>query len=197
MEADVFSRLQAKGLALCVADSENFSTPVEITAGYAYFRLRDEGYQPADIERWAQVIREKTAGCSEVFVYFKHEEAGIGTEFAKQLIKNLVGLKPDLQGSSDMRSCMRIGWTHCHCVARCVQQGAGADCTSSAAEGCGRQFRRRSRGDGYERQARRRLLSLRERQVARQLQDPRRPRQLRDRHGRLREDRGRPARNPR
>jgi uncharacterized protein YecE (DUF72 family) len=91
MEADVFSRLQAKGLALCVADSENFSTPVEITAGYAYFRLRDEGYQPADIERWAQVIRDKTAGCSEVFVYFKHEEAGIGTEFAKQLIKNLSG----------------------------------------------------------------------------------------------------------
>jgi uncharacterized protein YecE (DUF72 family) len=89
LEADVFSRLQAKGLALCVADSENLSTPVEITAGYAYFRLRDEGYQPADIERWAQVIRDKTAGCSEVFVYFKHEEAGIGTEFARQLIKNL------------------------------------------------------------------------------------------------------------
>jgi uncharacterized protein YecE (DUF72 family) len=91
MESDVFSRLQAKGLALCVADSENFSTPVEITAGYAYFRLRDEGYQPADIERWAQVIREKTAASSDIFVYFKHEEAGIGTEFAKQLIKNLSG----------------------------------------------------------------------------------------------------------
>jgi uncharacterized protein YecE (DUF72 family) len=91
METEVFNRLRAKGLALCVADSENFSTPVEITAGYAYFRLRDEGYQPADIERWAQVIREKTADCSEVFVYFKHEEAGIGTEFAKQLINNLSG----------------------------------------------------------------------------------------------------------
>ncbi len=86
MESDVFSRLQAKGLALCIADSENFSTPVEITAGYAYFRLRDEGYQPQDIERWAQVIRERTAGCSEVFVYFKHEDAGIGTQFARQLI---------------------------------------------------------------------------------------------------------------
>jgi uncharacterized protein YecE (DUF72 family) len=89
LEADVFSRLKAKGLALCVADSENFSTPVEITAGYAYFRLRDEGYQPPDIERWAQIIRERTAGCSEVFVYFKHEEAGIGTEFAQQLISHL------------------------------------------------------------------------------------------------------------
>jgi uncharacterized protein YecE (DUF72 family) len=91
MEADVFSRLQAKGLALCIADSEKFSTPVEITAGYAYFRLRDEGYQPQDIERWAQIIREKTAECSEVFVYFKHEEAGIGTQFAQHLIKHLSG----------------------------------------------------------------------------------------------------------
>lgn len=91
MEADVFSRLRAKGLALCVADSESFSTPVEITAGYAYFRLRDEGYQPQDIERWAQVIRERTADSSDVFVYFKHEEAGIGTQFAKQLIGHLSG----------------------------------------------------------------------------------------------------------
>ena len=89
MEADVFSRLQTKGLALCVADSESFSTPVEITAGYAYFRLRDEGYQPQDIERWAQVIKERTAHCSDVYVYFKHEEAGIGTEFARQLISFL------------------------------------------------------------------------------------------------------------
>ena len=29
------------------------STPIEVTADYAYFRLRDEGYQQADIERWA------------------------------------------------------------------------------------------------------------------------------------------------
>ena len=89
MDPEVFSRLQAKGLALCVADSEKFSTPVEITAGYAYFRLRDEGYQPSDIERWAQTIRDKTSHCSDVYVYFKHEEAGIGTEFAKQLIAHL------------------------------------------------------------------------------------------------------------
>ena len=33
-------------LALCVADSEKMSTPVRVTADYAYFRLRDEGYRP-------------------------------------------------------------------------------------------------------------------------------------------------------
>jgi uncharacterized protein YecE (DUF72 family) len=59
---------------------------VEITADYAYFRLRDEGYTPEDIARWAAVIRDKTSGCSEVFVYFKHEESGKGPEFGRMLM---------------------------------------------------------------------------------------------------------------
>jgi hypothetical protein len=39
----VFDTLRARNLALCVADSERLSAPVETTADYAYFRLRDEG----------------------------------------------------------------------------------------------------------------------------------------------------------
>lgn len=78
-------------LVVCVADSENFWTPTEITADYAYFRLRDEGYTPQDITQWAQTIRDKTSGCSNVFVYFKHEEAGKGPEFASLLLKELGG----------------------------------------------------------------------------------------------------------
>jgi uncharacterized protein YecE (DUF72 family) len=89
MDAEVFARLRAAQLALCVADSEKFSTPVEITAPYAYFRLRDEGYTPGDLERWAGVIRASTAHCSDVFVYFKHEEAGKGPEFARTLLEAL------------------------------------------------------------------------------------------------------------
>jgi uncharacterized protein YecE (DUF72 family) len=100
LDADVYERLRAKNLALCVADSEKLSTPVEITANYAYFRLRDEGYTPQDIERWAQIIRDKAAGCSEVFVYFKHEEAGIGTQFANLLIKSLGALGAAAQPSA-------------------------------------------------------------------------------------------------
>ena len=60
-----------------------------MTADYAYFRLRDEGYTPADLTGWAKTIREKTSGCKEVFVYFKHEEAGKGPEFAKVLLEAL------------------------------------------------------------------------------------------------------------
>jgi len=87
----VYARLRAKDLALCIADSEKLSTPVELTAGYGYFRLRDEGYTPADIARWAQTIRERSGECREVFVYFKHEEEGKGPEFARRLM-DLLGL---------------------------------------------------------------------------------------------------------
>jgi uncharacterized protein YecE (DUF72 family) len=89
MDAEVFGRLRARNLALCVADSEKFSTPVETTASYGYFRLRDEGYTPQDLSRWAQVIRDSTTGCSDAFIYFKHEEAGKGPEFARMLLKAL------------------------------------------------------------------------------------------------------------
>lgn len=83
LDAEVYARLKARNLALCVADSEKLTTPVEITADYGYFRLRDEGYTPNDISRWAGTIRDKAASCGEVFVYFKHEESGKGPEFAR------------------------------------------------------------------------------------------------------------------
>jgi uncharacterized protein YecE (DUF72 family) len=84
----VFAALRRHGAALCIADSEKMSTPVVMTADYAYFRLRDEGYQLADIERWAGVMRH-LSGVADCFVYFKHEESGKGPEFAKILERSL------------------------------------------------------------------------------------------------------------
>jgi uncharacterized protein YecE (DUF72 family) len=81
----VFDALRRRNLALCIADSEKMSTPVVSTADYSYFRLRDEGYQPADIERWGSTI-SGLSGSSDAYVYFKHEEQGKGPEFA-QLLK--------------------------------------------------------------------------------------------------------------
>jgi len=89
LDDDVFTRLAARNLALCVADSEKMSTPVRVTADYGYFRLRDEGYTPADIGRWAETIARETSACRDVFVYFKHEEAGKGPEFARLLMERL------------------------------------------------------------------------------------------------------------
>ena len=88
-DEEVFARLAKRNLALCVADSETMSTPVRITADYAYFRLRDEGYTADDIARWSDVIARDAEGCRDVFVYFKHEEQGKGPEFAALLRQRL------------------------------------------------------------------------------------------------------------
>jgi uncharacterized protein YecE (DUF72 family) len=98
LDDEVRDRLAARDLALCIADSEKLSTPVHVTAGYAYFRLRDEGYTPDDIARWADTIARETASCRDVFVYFKHEEEGKGPEFARLLIERL---GPFSHGGSD------------------------------------------------------------------------------------------------
>ena len=60
LDDDVYACLAARNAALCVADSERLSTPVRLTADYAYFRLRDEGYSPADVERWGETIARET-----------------------------------------------------------------------------------------------------------------------------------------
>ncbi len=89
LDDEIVGRLAGRHLALCVADSEKMSTPVRVTADYAYFRLRDEGYTAEDIERWAEIIGREAAACADVYVYFKHEEAGKGPEFARLLGQRL------------------------------------------------------------------------------------------------------------
>lgn len=84
-DEEVYAALRRRNMALCTADSEKMSTPLEVTADYGYFRLRDEGYQPADITRWAATIDRLSASWKDVFVYFKHEGQGIGPALATML----------------------------------------------------------------------------------------------------------------
>ena len=92
LDAETFDALRGRNIALCIADSEKMHTPAEPTAEYGYFRLRDEGYQQADIESWAGII--KALPPSDAFVYFKHEEQGLGPEFARRLITALTPSGP-------------------------------------------------------------------------------------------------------
>ncbi len=84
-DEEVYAALRRRGVSLCIADSEKMRTPLVATADYGYFRLRDEGYQSGDILHWAETIRTLESGWKDVFVYFKHEEQGIGPLFAQQL----------------------------------------------------------------------------------------------------------------
>ena len=46
----------------------------------------------SDVEGWTKFVREQASNWLEVFVYFKHEEAGIGPKLASQM-KQLVEQK--------------------------------------------------------------------------------------------------------
>jgi len=81
---DVYDRLRAGNAALCIADSEKATTPFVATADWGYLRLRDEGYTPADLERWGRAVQDHSAW-RDTFIYFKHEESGIGPAFARDL----------------------------------------------------------------------------------------------------------------
>lgn len=88
-DEEVYDCLRARNVALCVADSARRDTPVVTTASYAYLRLRDEGYGPADIDRWTDVARDLSARCDDVFVYFKHEDEGKGAAFGQMMMDRL------------------------------------------------------------------------------------------------------------
>ena len=91
LDEEVYARLRARNLALCIADTEKRSTPIIATADYAYLRLRDEGYTDTDIGEWASTVHELAARCTDTYVYFKHESEGKGPEFARLLLDALAG----------------------------------------------------------------------------------------------------------
>ncbi|MCA1583300.1 MAG: DUF72 domain-containing protein [Acidobacteria bacterium] len=86
---EVYGRLRARNFALCIAESEARSTPMVMTADFAYFRLRDEGYQDEDIQRWTDHIRALDTQLTDVFVYFKHEDEGKGAAFGQRMMELL------------------------------------------------------------------------------------------------------------
>lgn len=87
-DEEVFGALRTAGAALCLAQSEELETPIVSTGSFGYLRLRKLEYAPKEIESWARLIREHPEW-HEVFVYFKHEEAGTGPVFAQALIQAL------------------------------------------------------------------------------------------------------------
>jgi uncharacterized protein YecE (DUF72 family) len=83
---DVYALLRTRNVAVCIADTEKGTTPLVATADFGYFRLRDEGYAAEDLKQWAQTVKRLGAGWQDTFVYFKHEESGIGPALAQKFM---------------------------------------------------------------------------------------------------------------
>ena len=81
---EVYALLKKHNAALCLAESAELVTPREVTADFGYLRLRREDYSDEELEDWAAFVKKQKKRWGDVFVYFKHEEKGVGPVFAKK-----------------------------------------------------------------------------------------------------------------
>jgi uncharacterized protein YecE (DUF72 family) len=86
LDDEIFGLLRERKVALCLADTEKQAAPTAITADYGYLRLRREDYTTDDVARWAEFVRGKQSDWQDAYIYFKHEDAGIGPKLATQMI---------------------------------------------------------------------------------------------------------------
>jgi len=82
MDEEVFDALRHGNAAVCIADSEDLTTPPVATASFGYLRLRREDYASDDLARWGAFVKAQTHW-RDAYVYFKHEAAGVGPKFAR------------------------------------------------------------------------------------------------------------------
>jgi len=86
---DVYSCLRTRRAALCVAESDDFATPLEATTDWGYLRLRRESYDDALVAGWGDRI--KTQPWSTTYVFFKYEDTGKGPVAAARLHQLMAG----------------------------------------------------------------------------------------------------------
>lgn len=82
----VYRLLEAKGAALCVAESEKLEVPDVITADWTYYRLRKPDYTAEDVEAIAARARRLMAEGRDVYLMFKHEETPAGALHAERVL---------------------------------------------------------------------------------------------------------------
>lgn len=80
---EVTGLLGKHGHALCVADTDEGTTPWEETTDFGYVRLRKVEYTEEELATWAKKLRGRNE--SKLYVYFKHEDEGRGPEAGLRL----------------------------------------------------------------------------------------------------------------
>ncbi len=78
--------LRSHQTALCIAETEKGSAPEELTADFAYVRLRKEDYSAKEIAAWRTKFDAWLAQGRDVYVYFKHEDEGQAPALARKLL---------------------------------------------------------------------------------------------------------------
>jgi uncharacterized protein YecE (DUF72 family) len=82
---EVYETLRRFGVALCMVESPDRTVPLEATADFGYFRLRQPDYSDDELAACAERIRAAASGWQDVFIYFKHEADAQGPALAARL----------------------------------------------------------------------------------------------------------------
>jgi uncharacterized protein YecE (DUF72 family) len=83
---EVYDCLRTNGCALCVADTDDSpSSDVVSTARWGFVRLRREGYTDEQLGQWVNKL--KSQPWDEAYVFFKHEDAGVGPKLAARFLE--------------------------------------------------------------------------------------------------------------
>lgn len=83
---EVLAVLKEHNASLCLADADNeLEIPFVSTANWGYLRLRRPEYSDADLREWSKRVAEQP--WKDAFVFFKHEDAGKGPQFAKRFLE--------------------------------------------------------------------------------------------------------------
>ena len=81
--------LRSSGVALCVAETEERTTPDVVTAASAYYRFRNPSYTKEESRTMVARVREHLSAGRDVFAYFKHEETPAGALYAVNLLREI------------------------------------------------------------------------------------------------------------
>jgi len=84
----VYRLLEARGIGLCLAESDKLVAPERITASFVYFRLRKSDYSPEDRAAIAEKAGALVKDGKDVYVFFKHEESPEGALYAEELLQS-------------------------------------------------------------------------------------------------------------
>jgi uncharacterized protein YecE (DUF72 family) len=85
-DEEVYDLLRAKNCALVVSDTdEKPLSEITGTAKWGYLRLRRTAYDEADLVAWLKRVRARK--WKDAFVFFKHEDEGVGPKLAAQFLE--------------------------------------------------------------------------------------------------------------
>jgi uncharacterized protein YecE (DUF72 family) len=86
LDDEVVECLRSYSAVLCVADGDDLpATDLVRTSNWGYVRLRAGGYSDENLRKW--IHRMKSHKWDEAFVFFSHEDTGLGPKLAARFVE--------------------------------------------------------------------------------------------------------------